>query len=289
MTRRAQPPAQPQPTRLSRDDILAAIPKLRRRIDAIKAMDPNNVTRVTDPAVQALEISVRGLLSDVFGPDTVDYRLYSSAATIDRVPRYTNHAPSRQEIVDGLQRGKDAAIALLEEAHRALQEKLEDMPAGASSGAAPAPAAPENNHVFIVHGHDGEARAEIARFIEKAGLKPIILHEQASGGRTVIEKLEYYSDVGFAVVLLTPDDVGGQVGGEMAPRARQNVIAELFYFLGKLDRSRVCALMKDTVEIPSDIGGVVYLPMDDRGAWKTDLLRELEAASYHVDWASALR
>jgi predicted nucleotide-binding protein len=143
--------------------------------------------------------------------------------------------------------------------------------------------------IFIVHGHDDLAKSEVARFLQKAGFEPIILHEQASGGRTVIEKLEHYSNVGFAVVLLTPDDIGG--GSDAAkfhPRARQNVIGELFYFVGKLGRPRVCALKKGELEFPSDIAGVIYTEMDDRGAWRSDLLRELAALEYEVDWAKAL-
>ncbi len=144
--------------------------------------------------------------------------------------------------------------------------------------------------VFIVHGQDNAAREEVARFLAKADLKPIVLHEQASGGRTVIEKLEHYSDVGFAVVLLTPDDVGGGLAGkEPKRRARGNVIAELFYFIGKLGRNRVCALKKGDLEIPSDIGGVVYVPMDDAGGWKQSLLRELGEAGDPINWEKALR
>ena len=151
------------------------------------------------------------------------------------------------------------------------------------------PTLSESPEVFVVHGQDNAAREEVARFIAKAGLKPIILHEQASGGRTVIEKLEHYSNVGFAVVLLTPDDLGSLAGEEPKRRARQNVIAELFYFIGKLGRERVCALKKGELEIPSDIGGVVYASMDDAGAWKQSLLRELEEAGYPIDWKRALR
>jgi predicted nucleotide-binding protein len=189
-----------------------------------------------------------------------------------------------------LRRGKEEAVALLSEAARALQEKLDDLPAEAAvPRAAPATGAVLSSDVFIVHGHDEAPREEVARLITKAGLRPIILHEQASGGRTVIEKLEHYSDVGFAVVLLTPDDHGGPAGEALQPRARQNVIAELFYFLGKLGRSKVCALRKGDVEIPSDIGGVVYVPFDPHGGWKSALLRELEDAGYDLDWGSALR
>jgi len=95
--------------------------------------------------------------------------------------------------------------------------------------------------------------------------------------------------VGFAVVLLTPDDVGGVDRAELQPRARQNVILELGYFIGRLTRSRVCALKRGEVEVPSDFGGVVYTPFDDSGGWKAALGRELEAAGFAVDWNIAMR
>ncbi len=170
----------------------------------------------------------------------------------------------------------DTAIGILRERANAVTEEW-------------ASAQPRTRDVFIVHGHDDAAREEVARFLSKADFNPVILHEQASGGRTVIEKLEKYADVGFAVILLTPDDVGGPKDGTMQPRARQNVIAELFYFIGKLGRERVCALKKGDLEIPSDIGGVVYVPLDAGGGWRQTLLRELEAVAYEVDWGKAMR
>ncbi len=142
-----------------------------------------------------------------------------------------------------------------------------------------------SNKVFIVHGHDGEAKAEVARFIEKLGFTPVILHELASKGRTIIEKVESNSDVSFAVVLLTPDDEGNEKGKPPEPRARQNVVLELGYFVGRLGRDRVCALRRGDVEIPSDFDGVVYETYDDHGAWKSKLAKELEAARFIVDWA----
>jgi predicted nucleotide-binding protein len=145
--------------------------------------------------------------------------------------------------------------------------------------------------VFLVHGHDDAAREETARFLSKAGLNSIVLHEKASGGMTVIEKLERYSDVGFAAVVLTPDDIGGPRSTELAtlqPQARQNVIAELFYFVAKLGRKHVCALKKGNIEIPSDIGGVAYIDMDD-GGWQAALVRELEVVGYEIDWGKATR
>lgn len=136
--------------------------------------------------------------------------------------------------------------------------------------------------VFIVHGHDEGARETVARFIERLGFEAIILHEQANRGRTVIEKFEVEGDVGFAVVLLTPDDMGCAKNGIPAPRARQNVLLELGYFIGRLGRDRVCALKRGDVEIPSDFVGVVWVAMDGNG-WKFDLARELKAAGYSVD------
>ncbi len=138
----------------------------------------------------------------------------------------------------------------------------------------------KSKKVFIVHGRDDLAKEQVARFLGKIELKPIILHEQSSGGRTIIEKLEHYTDVDFAVVLLTPDDIGALANDKenLKPRARQNVILELGYMIAKLDRKNVCALLKDSVEKPTDYDAVVYVPMDVNGAWEKTLVRELKAA-----------
>ena len=147
---------------------------------------------------------------------------------------------------------------------------------------------PTSNKVFIVHGHDSGARETVARFLEKMGFQAIILHEQANQGRTVIEKVEANGDVGFAVVLLTPDDVGCAKGGEPEPRARQNVLLELGYFIGRLGRAKVCALKRGELEIPSDFAGVVWEKMDNNSGWKLALARELKAAGYGVDLNKAV-
>lgn len=143
--------------------------------------------------------------------------------------------------------------------------------------------------VFIVHGHDEGARETVARFLERIGLQPIILHEQANQGRTVIEKVVAHSEVGFAVVLLTPDDGGCVKGGTPEPRARQNVLLELGYFIGRLGREKVCALKRGALEIPSDFAGVVWEPMDSGGGWRQALARELEAAGHSIDWNKVMR
>ncbi|WP_444914522.1 TIR domain-containing protein [Microbulbifer sp. TRSA007] len=145
-----------------------------------------------------------------------------------------------------------------------------------------------NNKVFIVHGHDDLAKVTLARFLDQVGLEPIILHEQASSSQTIIEKIESHSDVGYAIVLYTPCDTGAKEGNDPAPRARQNVVFEHGYFIGKLGRSKVAALVKGHIETPNDISGVVYIDLDDRGAWKMDVSKELAQAGFSIDLSKAI-
>ena len=144
---------------------------------------------------------------------------------------------------------------------------------------------PDTNRVFVVHGHNHGLREKVARVLEKMHLKPIILSEQPGMGQTIMEKLHANSDVGFAVVILTDEDVGKAKAdaGEGRPRARQNVILELGFFIGKLGRERVAVLMQEGIEPPSDILGVEYIPVDAGDAWKYKMGKELKAAGFPVD------
>jgi predicted nucleotide-binding protein len=145
---------------------------------------------------------------------------------------------------------------------------------------------PKGHKIFLVHGHDDRALRETARFLEKLHQEVIILREQPNQGRTLIEKFEDYADVGFAIVLLTGDDKGGPKAAdasELKPRARQNVVFELGYFIGRLGRKRICALYTEGVEIPSDYSGVLYTKMDPSGAWRLEIAKELKAVGFPVD------
>lgn len=143
----------------------------------------------------------------------------------------------------------------------------------------------DTHKVFIVHGRDEKTKLEVARFIEKLGFQPIILSEQASNGKTIIEKIEDCSDVGFGIVLYTPCDVGYLKGmeSEKKTRARQNVVFEHGYLVAKLGREKVCALVKDDTELPNDISGVVYIPICDEEGWKIKLAKEMKNAGYSID------
>jgi predicted nucleotide-binding protein len=142
-------------------------------------------------------------------------------------------------------------------------------------------------HVFVVHGHDEARRDAVALFLGRVGLVPIVLQDKTSRGRTIVEKFEdHAAEAGFAVVLMTGDDIGGVKSdppASLKPRARQNVIFELGYFSGKLGRGNVCALHESGVEIPSDYQGVVYIPLDPNGAWRLTLAREMRDAGLPAD------
>jgi predicted nucleotide-binding protein len=140
--------------------------------------------------------------------------------------------------------------------------------------------------IFIVHGRSEGPKYQVARFLELAtDATPIILHEQAKRGRVVIETLEEHAKTAaFAIVLLTADDYGGLAQTkDRHLRARQNVVFELGFFIGALGRSRVAVLYEDSVELPSDMNGILYSVLDSQGAWKLDLGRELRAAGFAVD------
>jgi predicted nucleotide-binding protein len=245
-----------------------------------------------DRAIQILEGRIRSTLADIYGENSAEYARLELACHLDAT-QYILHlygqsaGPHVGEIRQGIESGKQRSIALLQGEIDALKESI----SFATPVAAPAPASsPASDEIFIVHGRDSPAKIEVARLIQKAGLTDVILHEQPNQGRTIIEKFEAHGGAaGFAVIVATADDVGGLDPDHLQPRARQNVIGEMFWFAGRLGRNRVCVLVKGKIEMPSDFAGIGYTEMDDRGAWKAELLRELKAAGYtNLDWGSAL-
>ena len=136
--------------------------------------------------------------------------------------------------------------------------------------------------VFIVHGHDEVLRLNVENFIRKVGLEPIVLQDQANGGNTIIEKIEEYSDVDYAVILYSQCDEGRKQGEvQLNPRARQNVVFEHGYFIAKLGRKKVAAMVEPDIEIQNDIQGVVYIATDTD--WRSQLLKELKKAGVTFD------
>lgn len=150
---------------------------------------------------------------------------------------------------------------------------------------------PTKNSVFLVHGHNEGSKHAVARFLEQIGVTPVILHEQINRGMTIIEKFEEFaSRAGFAVILMTPDDYGYPVGkdSEIKSRPRQNVVLELGYFVARLGRDKTFVLVKGDIEMPSDVFGIVYEPLDDNHGWKMKLAAELTAAGFTIDLNKAI-
>jgi predicted nucleotide-binding protein len=145
--------------------------------------------------------------------------------------------------------------------------------------------------IFVVHGHAVDRLHELVRVLERATNRDVtVLHEQANGGRTILEKFEHHAaGAAYAVVLLTADDLGNAMTasapGASRPRGRQNVIFELGFFFGKLGRERVAVLMDPAVERPSDIDGLVYITLDSGGAWKNRLAHELASVGLPIDFS----
>lgn len=149
-------------------------------------------------------------------------------------------------------------------------------------------AEPNNRKIFVVYGHDETARTQLELLLRRWDLEPIILDQQASRGQTIIEKLEEYgSDVGYAIILATPDDDGkAKPEKRYKSRVRQNVVLELGMFLAKLGRERIAILLKETADFekPSDIQGLVYIPFRDKVEDASiSLIRELNRQGYKIN------
>jgi predicted nucleotide-binding protein len=278
-----RPTPQPQPAALTDEQMRKGIATLVRRISDVEKFDPKTAAA---ESVTALEHALDEAIERVFGKGTSDYNRYISAAALDKGP-VTFFGPARaRDTCRYLMEGKAHALATLRQAAKALEERVEES-TPIMGGHTATSSDTDNKSVFIVHGHDGEIKHDVARFLNTLGLTPVILSEQANRGMTIIEKFEEHSKVGFAVVLLTPDDVGALKGQPNRPRARQNVVLELGFFVGKLGRKRVTALVRgQDIELPSDIAGLVWTRYEDD--WKFNIARELKVAGYEIDMNKAV-
>ena len=259
---------------------------IRQQIDRGKALLEKQPLSAAER--EAWQAAIQDLLERAFGSSnvnvsTVVYAGWINQGRIRVFGGFGDPEPSESDKEPLYREGMERQLTMVESCAQQLEDLDEATraPAGVRSASTAL-----SNRVFVVHGHDDGAREAVARLLSRIGLDPLILREQPNQGRTVIEKFEDYSDVGFAVVLLTPDDRGGRhhEGYEaQCPRARQNVWLELGFFIGKLTRSRVCALYRKGVEIPSDYQGVVLQEFDESEAWKFRLAKEIQAAGYQVD------
>jgi predicted nucleotide-binding protein len=210
-------------------------------------------------------------------------RIYDGHAKADSYFMKTETAQMQEKNAgaypDAILRGfVKAGISFLDTCIEGL--KLDTELANKSGIGAPPAERVFSKKIFIVHGHNVGFRDAVARFISKIELEPLILGEQASEGKTIIEKFEKHADTPFAVVLMTSDEIAStkQNPETKEKRARPNVVLELGYFIGKLGRDRVVVLKEKNVAVLSDFHGVIYIELDTPGAWQMLLAKELKAA-----------
>jgi predicted nucleotide-binding protein len=233
------------------------------------------------PEFGAWKSDVAIALSRFYGPDSEEYARFKS---IWFTPGMSYPGQPHSEWVEAYQRGLDEARLFL--ASRRADWEVQASPSRATTKTTVAN--PKN--VFVVHGHDHGMKETVARFLSKLGLNPIILHEQADEGSTIIEKFEKHADVSFAIAIFSGDDLGvakKDISGSqpiresLRPRARQNVVFEFGYFTCALGRKNVRAIVEDGVETPSDYSGVLYIPFDAADGWRVNLAPDAHTTSTH--------
>ncbi len=245
--------------------------KLKGIIDEIDVLIAKKVSS-SDADFEAWQVKTERFLIKRFGKDSLEHKKFkttpfSAVTFVGKIPL----AEFVQSCKNDLETTKAIFLTYLEE-----MDEEKDLSAKNSLPVS------TYEKIFIVHGHDGELKQSVARIIEKQGIEAIILSEQANKGRTIIEKFEDYSDVSGAICLFTADDYGrAKKDTTDSTRARQNVVLETGYFMGKLGRDHVVLLADKGIEMPSDLSGVVYT---DTAKWEIDLLKELKAMGYTVDF-----
>jgi predicted nucleotide-binding protein len=247
--------------------------KLTSLINQVDELVRASVTS-SSPEFTAWKMRVRRFLLRVFGEDSLELNEFDKESFT--LHWYGINTPD-SEFVEACARGLLRTKAV-------LQTYLEDVELSNSSEDDQLVSNTElSAKVFVVHGHDGEMRESVARLLEQQDIVPIVLMEQANGGKTIIEKFEEYSDVSAAICLFTPDDkMASNNGTEEKPqyRARQNVVLEAGYFIGRLGRSRVIFISSQEVEMPSDLSGMLY---SYQGDWKISVLRDLKKMGFDID------
>lgn len=246
--------------------------KLKKIIDEIDILIANYVT-ASDVAFQTWKTKAERFLISKYGKNSYEYETFSK--THFSLTFYFADTPNSEFIIackNGLETTKAVFLTYLEE----MEEENSTEPKKISK------ANFSYSKIFIVHGHDGELKHSLARVIEKQNIEAIILSEKENKGRTIIEKFEDYSNVSGAICLFTADDLGKSIKDVTENvRARQNVVLETGYFMGKLGRDHVVILADKGIEMPSDLSGVVYTNTSD---WQINLLKELKAMGYAIDF-----
>jgi predicted nucleotide-binding protein len=255
------------------------------KIELIQSLidELNKLPNLDEGKLDALQRRAEMIIRIIFGESSI-YLKY-----LEKISFYPMVAPANEEYYnESWNSGKKQLLNLFNAMLEELKLKLELSSPSTKENETEQPAFANSTRIFVVHGHDKEMKEAVARTLKTLELEPVILHEQPNQGRTIIEKFINYSDVSFAVVLLSPDDMAYPKDlspKDAKPRARQNVVFELGFFIGKLGRERVFVLYREVenFEMPSDYSGVLYIPYDNSKRWEIELVKELKACGYNFD------
>jgi predicted nucleotide-binding protein len=239
---------------------------LRNLHDRIELLIAANVT-ASEPEFTIWKNQVERLIIRHYGEDSIECKQFQA---IDFFPGFPMMPELHKQYVDSCKWGLEIVRGMLE-------NFMEEWEVNTMSLIDSKP-----TKVFIVHGHDELLKVKIARLVEQQGIEAIILSEKENEGKTIIEKLEGHSDVGAAILLFTPDDSGKEIFEENAkPRARQNVVFEAGFFMGKLGRNKtIMVATGKNLELPSDLHGLIYTSDTN---WQFSIIREMKAMGFDVD------
>jgi predicted nucleotide-binding protein len=281
MARRTTVSPPPKPPPQTREALERGIRRLKDALNAVEEYKLEQFNEDNEPlGILELRALIQASVEKAFPEGSSGRDRYVSAHEIYGSTGYVSwdgrdFAGERQAYARDVERAKGFLRSAIAELERDLEDLRE---ASTPLGVFEPALSPKSSRIFIVHGHDDGPKEAVARFVSALGYQPVILHEQPNRGRTIIQKFrEEAADVGFAIVLLTPDDET-----PTGHRARQNVVLELGFFLGVLGADHVAPIVKGRVETPSDFDGVLYTPYD--AGWKVAVAKELAAAGYKVDW-----
>ena len=269
-------------------DEMNSYEKLKRVCEEVDPLLAKCVT-AESPEFKAWQVKAEKILTKCYGMKSRELYRFRN---IIFYPRYA-YATQSDEVnlcAEGLKEAKAYFEVYLEEIEDDCAENVSSDVSGISDEAKFVEEkvnSTRRKKVFIVHGHNDALKQEVARIIEKQGIEAVILSEQANQGKTIIEKIEEHSDVGAAICLFTGDDYGKAKDATSENlRARQNVVFEAGYFMGKLGRENVIIVADKNLELPSDMQGVVYT---DAGNWKTEVLQGLDKIGYAIDFNKLFR
>ena len=266
-------------------DIRSAIQQLRKLLD--RADELQKSRSEVSPEFSAWESDIKITLNRLYGSKSEEYARFDAIWFSPGV--YYDGQP-QSEFFEAYQKGMTQARLFLKSRIEDLELQIPEVEQGPAN-LMPSPRSTKK--AFIIHGHDHGIKETVARFLSKIGIEPVILHEQPNEGRTVIEKFEEYAHVPFAIAIFSADDLGvakaelikgsQSLKSLLRDRPRQNVIFEFGYFLGKLGRKNVVAILDERIEKLSDYAGVIYIPFDSSDGWRLRLFKELKAAGFEID------